>query len=266
MNIEYVASTMVFWWRENKLSFEQECEFLRSLDLGVEVWPTIKNDYECRFEQQNWNRLKDATKGMTTVLRARTDEPDIKKWREQAECAKLLNARIVADFNSLKIENSTEFDGFSFASKAFQICKDRDVKISLITGDLPTIEQLLEKFDHLNVCFNVGYANIADDFSFREYVHRLAPRIDYLHLNDNFGHMDDHQPPGLEGGIALEDWQYLLNALNNSEHNIIGSLEVAPSMPHILIKRSHDFLFNKMNWPNPPAQKDNMDFPIYRPD
>ena len=51
MRISYVVSTMVFWWRENHLSLEQECEFLKSLGFGVELWPNIKGQNECRYER-----------------------------------------------------------------------------------------------------------------------------------------------------------------------------------------------------------------------
>ena len=64
MQIDYVVSTMVFWGRENSLSFEQECEFLQSLGFGIELWPNIKGNPECRYVKRNWSRLAESTEGM----------------------------------------------------------------------------------------------------------------------------------------------------------------------------------------------------------
>ena len=75
MRIKYVVSTMVFWWREHPLSFEQECEFLKSLGFGIELWPTIRGQSGCRYEQRNWPRLQAATQNMLVSMRSRTDSP-----------------------------------------------------------------------------------------------------------------------------------------------------------------------------------------------
>ncbi len=103
MRIRYVVSTMVFWWREHYLSFEQECEFLKSLGFGVELWPTIKGDGDCRYTRRNWPRLKEATKDMLVSLNSRNDGPTLAEWTEQIECAKMLNACIVANLRGLCI-------------------------------------------------------------------------------------------------------------------------------------------------------------------
>ena len=33
---------MIFWWRENRLTFEQDCQLLKSMGFGVELWPEYK--------------------------------------------------------------------------------------------------------------------------------------------------------------------------------------------------------------------------------
>ena len=101
MRIRYVVSTMVFWWREHNLSFEQECEFLKSLGFGVELWPAIRGHSDCRYDRRNWSRLKEATKDMFVSMHSRNDGPTLQEWDEQIQCAKMLNAPIVADLPSL---------------------------------------------------------------------------------------------------------------------------------------------------------------------
>lgn len=266
MNIEYVVSTMVFWWRENTLSFEQECSYIKSLGFGIEVLPHIKNMYECRFDKDNWDRLKEATQGMTTVMRARTDKITLENWQEQVDCAKYLDARIIADLDSLKVENDPDFEEFEFAASVIQMAEKAGVELAVQTGNLVTIEKLVERFPYINVCFDAGHVVLEGDYPFPDYIDRLKDKIIHLHINDNYGFMDDHQPPGLKGStISTEDWQYLLDSLKNSQRKIIASLEIAPSMPNVLIRRSCEFLFDKMKWPNQPECRDNIERPSYIP-
>ena len=107
MQISYIISTMVFWGHEHPLSFEQECQFLRSLGFGIELWPTIKGQRECRYERRNWTRLAAATRDMVVAMRSRSDRPTLEQWNEQIECAKLLNASIVTDLQNLGISDGT---------------------------------------------------------------------------------------------------------------------------------------------------------------
>jgi len=106
MQIRYVVSTMLFWWRENPISFEQECQFLKSLGFGVELWPTTKGQSECRYERCNWPRLAAATEGMLVSMRSRDDNPTLEQWNEQIECARMLGANIVTDLQSLGIPDN----------------------------------------------------------------------------------------------------------------------------------------------------------------
>ena len=83
---------MVFWWRENHLSLELECDYLRSLGFGIELWPTMKGINDCRYEKRHWPRLKEATRGMLVCLNSRKDGPTLNEWHEQILCARMLNA------------------------------------------------------------------------------------------------------------------------------------------------------------------------------
>ena len=121
MRIRYAVSTMIFWWRENNLSFEQECCFLHSLGLGVELWPNIKGQNECRYERRNWPRLVEATKDMLVSMRSRSDGPTLDQWNEQIECAKLLDADIVTDLLSLGIRDGSELDNCDFAAEVVKL-------------------------------------------------------------------------------------------------------------------------------------------------
>ncbi len=254
MQIRYVVSTMVFWGRENSLSFEQECEFLQSLGFGIELWPNIRGNHECRYQRRNWTRLAAATEGMLVTMRSRNDNPTLEQWIEQIECAKLLQAHIVTDLNSLGIPETHELNGCDFADQVIQSAQQNNVKLCIETGRLPLIKQVGRRFKTLWYCLDTGFANVDSEYSFYQYVDELAPRVAHLHLTDNYGQTDDHAPPGLNGGMPIENWDYLLKNLRKYGNDIVGSLEMSPSMPGVMIRQASDFMFDVLKWPNKPQK------------
>jgi sugar phosphate isomerase/epimerase len=265
MQIRYVVSTMVFWWREHPLSFEQECEFLRSQGFGVELWPNLKGLSECRYSKRNWPRLAAATDGMLVSMRSRSDEPTLEQWNEQIECAKLLNANIVTDLRSLGIPNGTEADGCDFAAEVVKSAELNKVKLCLETGQLPVLRDVGKKFDSVWYCLDTGYVNLDSRFTFKQYVDDLAERVIHLHLTDNYGQTDDHEPPGLQGGITRENWDYLLNALGKYDNDVLGSLEMCPCTPAVMIRQASEFMFDVLKWPNRPQKQPGYAGIVYNP-
>ncbi len=265
MRIRYVVSTMVFWWRENRLSLELECQFLKSLGFGVELWPSIKDHSECRYDRYNWSRLTDATEGMLVSMRSRNDGPTQEQWAEQIECAKLLGANIVTDLESFGITEGSNRNGDTFSADIVKLAQDCDVKLYLETGNLKWIKEIGKKFPSLWYCLDVGYAHLDPVFDFKQYVDELAERTAYVHLSDNYGHTDTHHPPGLRGGITRRNWDYLLNTLSKYDNEVIGSLEMCPPMPDVMIRQASEFLFYELKWPNQPQKHPNHSAVISKP-
>jgi len=265
MRIRYVVSTMVFWGREHPLSFEQECQFLKSLGFGIELWPNIRGRHECRYERHNWPRLAAATDDMLVTMRSRSDRPTIEQWNEQIECAKLLNAHIITDLRSLGIPDGREFNGTGYAADVVNLAEVNKVRLSLETGPLPLLKKAGEKFESLWYCLDTGYANLDREFTFKQYVDDLAPRVAHLHLTDNYGQMDDHEPPGLQGGISRENWDYLLSVLDKYDNEVVGSLEMCPCMPAVMIRQATEFLFDELKWPNRPQKQLGLSDLTYNP-
>jgi len=265
MQIKYAVSTMVFWWRENNLSFEQECRFLSSLGFGVELWPNIKGQNECRYDRRNWPRLVDATGDMLVSMRSRINGPTLEQWNEQIECAKLLGANIVTDLRSLRIRDGVELDGCDFAAEVVKLAEHNEVKLCLETGSLQTLRDVGEKFESIWYCLDTGYANLDPQFGFKQYVDGLAERVAHLHLTDNYGQIDDHEPPGLRGGIPRKNWEYLLSALSKYGNDVIGSLEMCPCMPAVMVRQASEFLFDELKWPNRPQKQPGYAGVAYNP-
>jgi len=255
MRIRYVVSTMIFWGREHPLSFEQECQYLQSLGFGIELWPNIKGQHECRYERRNWPRLAAATQDMLVAMRSRDDNPTLGQWNEQIECAELLKACIVTNLRSLGLPDEPELNGCGFAADVIKLAEQKNVKLCLETGPLPMLKHARERFESLLFCFDTGYANLDGGHSFKEYVDDLAPNVAHLHLTDNYGHTDDHVPPGLHGGLARENWDYLLEVLSKYDNDVVGSFEMRPCMPAVMIRQASEFLFDALKWPNRPQKK-----------
>lgn len=265
MQIKYVVSTMVFWWREHPLSFEQECQYLKSLGFGIELWPCIRGQNECRYARRNWGRLQAATQDMTVSMRSRTDRPSIKQWSEQIECARRLGANIVTEPRSLDITHGPELNGTDFAAEVIKMAEASDVTLCVETGSMPLLVNIGQRFESIRYCLDTGYAHVDPDHSFKQYVDALAPRTTHLHLTDNYGQIDDHEPPGLHGGIPRRDWEYLLDVLGQNGNEIIGAFEMCPCMPDVMIRQASEFVFDVLKWPNPPEKQPDHGALAYRP-
>jgi sugar phosphate isomerase/epimerase len=264
-NIQYIVSTMVFWWRENHLSFEQECEYLRNSGFGVEIWPTMKGHTECRFEKRNWTRLKEATRDMTVALHSRDDGPNLEDWDEQLQCARLLNAPVVTNLSSLCISEALDVADWDFVSEVIALANKYGVLLCVENGDLQTLLELGGQFESIRYCIDTGHARLDPNNSFRDIVDKLVERTGFLHLTDNYGEIDDHEPPGVRGGIDKKNWDYLLSRLGKYNNEIIASLQMVPCMPGTMIRQSSKFLFDVMGWPSRPVPKPGFDELSYRP-
>jgi len=268
MRIRYVVSSMIFWWRENNLSLEQECQFLKSMGFGIELWPTIRGQEECRYERRNWARLAAATDGMLVSMRSRQSTNgslSIDKWKQQIECAKLLGANIVTDLQSLGLPPGEDINGSTHAAEVMEMADQLDVMVCLETGPLEEVLRIGDKFDSLRYCLDTGFAHLDDKYSFEQYVDRLAERVTHLHLTDNYGLTDDHEPPGLRGGMPHENWQYLLDTLGRYDNDVIGSLEMCPCMPAAMLRQATEFLFDEAGWPNQPTKQMDDVYTPYNP-
>lgn len=242
---------MVFWGHQNRLSLEQECELLRKMGFGVELWPNTGGLEECLYDKRNWPRLKAATEGMLVSMRSRNDNPSTEQWAEQIECAGLLKANIVADLKSLGIKGGNNNNG-DYTGEVIRMAQDAGVKLCIETGPLDALKEIGGKFDSVRYCLDTGYTSCDSGNSFIEYVDALADRLSYLHLSESCGCCTDHMPLGCSGGVARRDWDYLLETLKKFDKDVIGSLEMNPCPPAEMIRRSSSFLFDELKWPNPP--------------
>jgi len=192
---------------------------------------------------------------MLVAMRSRSDSPTLEQWNEQIECARLLGASIVTDIQSIGFADVPELNGCDFADEVVKMAVENDVNLCVETGRLSMLKQVGERFKSVRYCLDIGFVNLDREFPFKKYVDDLAPRVAHLHLNDNYGQLDDHEPPGLHGGISRENWDYLLKTLDKYDNDIIGSFEMCPCMPDVMIRQAREFLFDELKWPNSPNKQ-----------
>jgi sugar phosphate isomerase/epimerase len=135
---------------------------------------------------------------------------------------------------------------------------------------------------------------------FKSYVDELGSKVAHLHLSDNFAgystvrrapskdasrcsrEIPDTRFPSIEsesfgfpggtsayqglcrfwcgGGMPREDWDYLLESLSQCNNDIVGSIEMSPCMPSVMIRQASEFLFDILKWPNrPEVESDHAD-------
>ncbi|OHB73548.1 MAG: hypothetical protein A2Z25_12475 [Planctomycetes bacterium RBG_16_55_9] len=287
MQIKYVVSSMIFWGREHPLSLEAECDLLKSLGFGIELWPNIKGQRECRYDKRNWPRLAAATEGMLVAMRSRQDNPALAQWGEQIECAKRLDAQIVTDLQSMGIPDEPELNGSGFAAEVVKMAEGKDVTLCLETGRLETLKALGKRFESIRYCLDTSYPCMGgpESSGFRRYVDDLCPKVAHLRLSDNYsslgprsggaaGSLDESQITSHEsrhfgfpgdssayqglcrfwcgGGMPREDWDYLLESLNQYDNDVVCSIAMSPCMPAVMIRQASEFLFDTLQWPNRP--------------
>jgi len=61
------------------------------------------------------------------------------------------------------------------------------------------------------------------------------------------------------GGMPLEDWEYLLENLKKYDNDIVGSIEMSPCQPAVMIRQASEFLFDTLKWPNRPEKSSHAD-------
>jgi len=244
---------MAFWGTQSRLSLEHECELLRGLGFGVELWPNMGGLDECRYDKRDWPRLASATEGMLVSMRSRNDNPTVEQWVEQIGCAKLLKANIVADLQSLRMQGKNTDNG-EFISEIVNIAEKEGVKICIETGPLDILRKISKDFESVNFCLDTAFASCDTNHDFDEFVETLAQKTTHLHLAAHNGSFNDHRPLGCSAMADSRQMDYLLESLKKYNNDIIASLEMAPCSPIEMIKRSSHFLFDILGWPDGPQK------------
>lgn len=122
-------------------------------------------------------------------------------------------------------------------TKLADITRKYKLKLAIegcLAGDWEYIIKIVDTLDRVDVGTNLdtGHASLYSGEDLGDLIHRLGPRIFTLHIQDNFGHNDDHLPPG----IGLINWQKTLQALKQVGYR--GSLMMEMTSPVIKKHRS----------------------------
>ncbi len=106
------------------------------------------------------------------------------------------------------------------------LAKERGVRVALenlTNGNFPTIHQVLSEYsaDFIGICYDAGHGNISKDGL--DLLEPVKDRLISLHLHDNDGAGDDHQPLFTN----TVDWPRLAGIIARSSYAKMVSLEVS---------------------------------------
>jgi len=119
---------------------------------------------------------------------------NIRRFEKYIEFAKSLNVGIA-------IENTPQrifWFGEEHKSEAF--CRADDL--------IELVDVLNEKFGNVGICWDTGHAHLSMESQYEDLL-KIGKRLKVLHVADNDGQYDDHQPPF----IGYVKWKEIMNAL-----------------------------------------------------
>lgn len=156
-------------------------------------------------------------------------EVSIARCNESCQFAKKIGAKNVVFHGScfpFLREGYIEF----WAKKSAEFFDDLSEKYDLnifiensMDIDTEPLERLMDekKSDRVSVCLDVGHANYSS-VPVEKWFERLMPHINYLHLSDNCGYMDEH----LELGKGNIDFGEVFSFVNKLKRDIPITIEV----------------------------------------
>lgn len=116
--------------------------------------------------------------------------------------------------------------------------RKRNVRIAIENGAFPRIEELLGEYgpDFLGLCYDSGHGNCIDGGSGLDSLDRVKGRLISLHLHDNDGKSDQHNPM-FTGTV---DWPRLARIIAHSSYDKCVSTE--SNMNGYTVKDEAEFL------------------------
>jgi len=251
LQIDYVAGCTTYYRAPRVRQIEEAMAELRELGLGYEIWDNWCG-HTGYLEQHQWDRWAAACDGMLTTFHCWGGEGDCWKvlQREFDFCAHVGARHYVLHAGMLG--PTTEqglIDDHDLLARAIDYTGERSIRIALENGALDMLLDAMERHSSLGICLDVGHAHLDKEHTFREMVDALKHRLIHLHLQDNRGTADDHQPPGLRGGLPAEEWRYLHRALVEAGFSGIGVLETMAPRADFQIELALDHLTAVCGWP-----------------
>ena len=107
--------------------------------------------------------------------------------------------------------------------KLIEISRDYGVRLALENGPesyggVSSALGIIQEFDpeSLGFCLDLGHANLEPEMNPAQAIKRIGLRLANLHVSDNYGKNDEHNPPG-QGNIAWDKVGKSLGSFSNPE-------------------------------------------------
>lgn len=261
LTVGYVASSTVYKATSAHTEIEDAMLELKDVGIGFEISDSWCGRSGHIHKRHCWDRWVAACKGMLLTVCGSPapkpvleDPPDTLQWiKNELDFCKYVGARIYV-LSTEVIQSLSEDDLMKTngsLAQALAHAFKQDIQVAAENDKLDSTLRVLDCHPSLGVCFDSGKARLDSDHSFGKIVDKLKDRIVHLHLHDNRGEKDEHQPPGIRGGLPIEDWQYLTDTLAKINYKGIACIETMPFDWKYVYETSLDYLCNTCGWPHP---------------
>jgi len=251
LELEYVAGFTVAHKSACEMDIEYVMRDIKRLGVGFEISDTLCNK-KGYFDIEFWDRWTAACDGMlNTVCGAKTNDSPWEDIRHQLDFCKYVKSNLYI----LQTEQISETAGGMFTidhdllAKALDYANDRCIRVALENGSPTILQEALDHHTTLGMCFDSGSARLDKSHSFREILELFKHRMIHLHIHDNRGINNDRQPPGIYGGLPVEDWHYLADTLVEIDYRGVVCIETSPFHWEYAIDISMDYLSHVCHWP-----------------
>jgi sugar phosphate isomerase/epimerase len=242
MRSDYRISLWNYTHYSNTGSLEQAVRECCDAGYGVELWDYWKDDRDL-FGPVHRERLRVLLKPVQVSFHS-GGVKDLEGHMKQIETASACGCDvIVVHAGNMRVGSEQDF---VFAREVVALAKQHGVTLALENGPLWMIERALEKVESLSFCLDTGHTYHEEmrpgssPGSMRQYLDAFKTRLVHLHLQDWIAE-GDHYTVGT-GITPREDWEYLLQTLQEVKFSGAWVFEVRPRGPLLTAANSLSFL------------------------
>jgi len=208
-------------------ALEEAVAEIADAGFGVELWPGW-HDVPDLFDPGMRDRLRMLLKGIRSSWHS-GDVTDLEGHMRQIDCAADVGSDVIVVHPGNMLVSGDNPD-YGFARNVVAYARERGVILCLENGPLHVIEAAHEHVDELKFCLDTGHTYQGrEGFGMPAYLDVMKPRLAHLHIQDTLPE-GDHYTPGV-GTIPRQDWEYLLQTLDDINFRGAWVLEIRPLRP-----------------------------------
>ena len=207
------------------------------------------------YDPENHQRLSEILGGVRSSWYT-GNEDTVVEYQRQIDTVAATDSRVLVVHAGNLFLSGPDPD-YGFAREVLQCAAAKKVTIALENAsegeadedpslwNLEILRRALDTLPDLKVCLDTTHTQKYRRHPLREYIDALKERLCHLHISDAFAPDEPfarmHTTPG-HGSIPEDDWQYLLETLDEIDFRGDAVLEIIPSSPSRIAQETRRFL------------------------